>query len=115
VHINRKISKQRQSANDDNIIDKARRAEIVKKGYEGVKRKVAMCRDCGVTVHTAGLVETSKFLHHMFPGMSCMDIIHSPTGVGGPYDHDDSRMWSGRYHVRCWYMRMNHSLVREAY
>jgi hypothetical protein len=45
-----------------------------------VKRKVAMCRDCGVTVHTAGLVETSKFLHQMFPGMSCMDIIHSPTG-----------------------------------
>ena len=80
LNVNRKINKLRDTSNDNDVEDKARRARIVQQGYEGVKRKVAMCRECGVHVHSACLAENNKFLHNIFPGKSCMEILHSRTG-----------------------------------
>jgi hypothetical protein len=35
--------------------------------------------------------------------------------VGGLYDYDNSLMWSGRYHLGCWFEDDSIILVRGAY
>jgi Transposase IS4 len=48
---------------------------------KGVRRKVAMCQQCGVCAHNFIMMHDRKFIHALFPNnMTCMDIFHSATG-----------------------------------
>lgn len=55
--------------------------ELIKQSYCGVKRSVSYCESCNIDAHNFVLNRHSKFIHALFPGMSCMQIFHSRIGT----------------------------------
>ena len=74
-----KAKKSSSNSVDDQLLMENREA-TVKRAYEGLRRNVATCKQCGVFAHTAIPVRNRKFVHDLFPGRTCMEILHSPTG-----------------------------------
>jgi hypothetical protein len=52
----------------------------VKDWYCGVRRRISTCKACDVHAHNTMLIKNRKFIQDLFPGMTCMDILHSQTG-----------------------------------
>jgi hypothetical protein len=56
-------------------------AEQLARAYHGVRKQVSYCTECGVGAHNCLLPrENKKNIHYIFPGQTCMDIVHSPMG-----------------------------------
>jgi hypothetical protein len=47
--------------------------------YQGVRKHVSTCTRCSVSAHNS-LLSHGKYIHALFPGMTCMQILHSATG-----------------------------------
>jgi hypothetical protein len=55
--------------------------EKVRECSNGTRRKVCSCDECGVHGHNFIVRrDTTMFIHGMFPGMTCLEILHS--GIG---------------------------------
>jgi hypothetical protein len=54
--------------------------KIIDDSYKSVRRSVHKCSECGVTAHNFRLARDRRFIHGLFEGMSCMEIVHSETG-----------------------------------
>jgi hypothetical protein len=57
-----------------------RAQEIIKLSFMGVKKAVCYCKDCHVDAHNFVMSRHTKFIHALFPGMTCMQIFHSRIG-----------------------------------
>ena len=47
---------------------------------KGVRQNKVYCRQCKVHAHNHIPDPNSQFIHAYFEGMTCMEILHSPTG-----------------------------------
>jgi hypothetical protein len=56
------------------------RKKIVNEALLGVRKQISKCIECGAHAHNAVLVHHKKFIHDMFPAMTCMEILHSKVG-----------------------------------
>ena len=54
--------------------------EKIKAANNGVRSRVSMCIQCGFNAHNYVFVKEKKFIHQLFPEMSCMEILHSDRG-----------------------------------
>jgi Transposase IS4 len=90
---------------NDTTEEAAARQLVVKKAYEGVKKRVSTCQQCGVFAHNDYVVDNRKYIHRQFPpGMLCMQIMHSPTG---------KEIWNVRGATKKVSVNYKHPVVKE--
>jgi hypothetical protein len=56
------------------------RQQRFKAASKGVRSQVAKCEECCAHAHSMIPTDNKKFIHDMFPGLTCMDILHSEVG-----------------------------------
>jgi hypothetical protein len=56
-----------------------RKWEAAGKG-KGVRSNTSWCEQCKVPAHNMLLGDDNNYIHALFPGKSCMEILHSTTG-----------------------------------
>jgi hypothetical protein len=54
--------------------------EIIKLSFMGVKKAVCYCKDCHIDAHNFDMSRHTKFIHALFPGLTCMQIFHLRIG-----------------------------------
>jgi hypothetical protein len=52
----------------------------LKEVRKGVKARMCLCRQCGVYCHNFLPEDDTKIIHGLFPGLTCMEILHSNRG-----------------------------------
>jgi hypothetical protein len=53
--------------------------EVVNESFKGLRQHVAYCDECCVYAHNT-IPKNSRNIHTLFPGKSCMEILHSRMG-----------------------------------
>lgn len=62
------------------IFNQTRAQQIIKLSFLGVKKQVCYCKECNIDAHNYVVSKHTKFVHALFPSMTCMQIFHSRLG-----------------------------------
>ena len=61
-------------------ISEAMKKTVVDEASKGLRKQVSTCRQCCAYAHTALPTTNKRFIHGMFPGLTCMEILHTRSG-----------------------------------
>jgi hypothetical protein len=85
-------------------IDEVGAKHIITNAASGLRRQVLRCPQCSAHAHTALPANNKQFIHNMFPGLTCMEIIHSKGG---------KEIWNAHANEGRMAVRYTHSVVEE--